>query len=196
MTRTQFAVALAVLFAGGVVGGMLSDHLRGGAVAYAQEDRKPLQIDNLVVKRLTVLEGVTVQDGEASVVILPDGVLIARGRSTAYLGVSAEVAQLALDSTGAGDLAEFTRRTTDPDRKATRQFTAAASSTLGTWLNLSGVGTKEEVCLSHGPTSGPSISLHDRAGNMRVTIGSNDDGRWEVGVWNADGQGRTLTADR
>jgi hypothetical protein len=64
-------VALAVLFAGGVVGGMLSDRVQGGTVAWAQGNEQPTQIDSLVVKRLLVLDSLLVKDDEASVLMGP-----------------------------------------------------------------------------------------------------------------------------
>ena len=133
MTRTQFAVALAVLFAGGVVGGVLSDRVQGGTVAWAQEDEPPTQIDNLVVKKLLVLDSVLVKGEEDDVLIRPGSLMASKGllesssvlsanglevrcgRSTASLWARDTSASLNLDSAGSGDMLADIRKLLDTD---------------------------------------------------------------------------------
>jgi hypothetical protein len=187
---------LAVLFAGGVVGGVLSDHVRGGTVAWAQEDQKPLQIDALTVKKLTVLESVVVQGDESGVLITPKLLGISTGDPTGPV--------LSLGADGLGILSGPWRVSVRADAEGARLQLgngdklqcSLSSSDRSSILCLRSPETEEEVWLSLFRASGPHVALRDRAGNSRVTLGPNDDGRWEVGVWNADGRGRTLTADR
>jgi hypothetical protein len=198
VTRTQFAVALVVLFAGGVVGGMVSDHLRGGTVAWAQEDGKPLQIDDLVVKKLLVLDSVMVKDEERDTFIGPGYLQATCGGSQASLRVSPQSASLTLDGAAPADISEFFerdwRRLGEGSASSPWAFSVFASSDGYTSLRLGGTETKEEVSLCFLPRFGPSLDLRDRAGNIRVTLGPNDNGIWQVGVANADGRGRFLEA--
>jgi hypothetical protein len=211
VTRTQFAVALAVLFAGGVVGGVLSDRVQGGTVAWAQEDEPPTQIDSLVVKRLLVLDSVLVKDEESSVVIAPgsliasegllescsvlsaNGLEVRCGRSSASLWATDTIASLDLDSAGSGDMLADIRKRLETD-DFSLQCSLSTHANGRSYFDVRSPGGKERVQLDCSPELGPHVSLMDRADNMRVTLGPNDNGTWQVGVWNADGRGRTLEA--
>ena len=213
MTRSQFAVALVVLFAGGVVGGVLSDRVQGGTVAWAQEDEQPTQIDNLVVKKLLVLDSVLVKDEEDDVLIRPGSLMASKGllesssvlsanglqvhcgRSSASLWATDTIASLDLDSSGSGDmLADMSKQLETGDSSSQCSLYTSLGGRSG--LRAKSPDTDEAIDIGHLPQFGPHIWLMDRTGESRVTLGPNDNGTWLVGVWNANGRGRTLEAGR
>lgn len=81
-------------------------------------------------------------------------------------------------------------------RNRPRQVALETHSNGYSGLQLASPNTKEQVWLYLLPASGPQVWLQDRFGKTRVTIGPDDNGLWQVGVWNADGRGRALEADR
>jgi hypothetical protein len=173
MTRTQFAVTLVVVAVAGLVGGALSERMRGRP-AVAQAADEPLAIDRLVVDDLVAKSILVDGDNDQRVFLQNNAVTLVTDD-----GVRAAF-RLDADGNPSVDLV-------DSKGKSRAEFGLWTDAGIGGLLlrNAEGAHLAE---LKETPGLGSSLDLRDPRGASRVLIGPGTNGEWRICLAQAGGE--------